>query len=1374
MRVHQWIEDNQGNYVAESDKYTHWYTCSICGYELVYNHHFEYEKIDDAQHKATCVTSGTDEGCGYSFTEDHTFTNPVLVRPTENADGTWTEGTYTSTCNCGEKETTTIDRANYEAYDNAKSALEKLLEDKTITAEAKAIIKEALKANDIAENYVATAKEQKIVDDAAAALKVTLDAINAGIADGSIIYVDLSAYNAALEIYNTKTASVAKDADKETAQTAIDSVAGITETSTKANGNQDTIDAATATLEALNKKYENCAAGNHSWGEPSLTIAPTKDNNGYYTYTCEICNETKIVEVSREDYTDYDEAIADANDLLDNEELTDAAKAEIREAIEEAEKLEENLPADVIVDGETIIDNNSDVKIKEATDKLNDVLNKIKNDETGAYEKPNYTEWNAAERTYDDLDKTNIKEEILNEVTELKNTINDLKADPKATAAEDQDTIDDATARLNEIIAGITDGSLRDPDYSKVEEKLEDANEAENLNKDTQDKIDAIEKALEEIKGKTEPEANAKDDQPAVDELERQLDEILDDIADGTATAPDYTEWDTAEDTYDEFTEEQLKDVKDEILDEVETLKNKINDLKDDPTANATEDQKTIDDATARLNEIIAGINDGSLRDPDYSKVEEKLEDANEAENLNKDTQDKIDAIEKALEEIKGKTEPEANAKDDQPAVDELERQLDEILDDIADGTATAPDYTEWDTAEDTYDEFTEEQLKDVKDEILDEVETLKNKINDLKDDPTANATEDQKTIDEATARLNAIIAGINDGSLKNPADFTEVNKDLADAKDKADKNDVVDGVKEDIQRIENKLNELKGDPTTNADDQPEIDALEKELEDIIKGINDGSLVKPDFDGYDASHDTYEELVKQYGDKIKDGVAKDVADLDIIVDGIREDETATKADDQDEVDNAKAALDAIIAGINDGSLRDPDYKDVEDKLAEVNNAEDLNKDTQDKIDAIEKELQEIKDKKDPKANAKDDQPKVDALEDRLDQIIKDIKDGKATAPDYTAWDTAEGAYDALDKKNVKDEILTEVTVLKNTINTLKADPTANATEDQETIDNATARLLAIIAGINDGSLKKPAVFTEVDKDLAEAKNKAENNDVVDGVKEDIQRIENKLNELKGDPTTNADDQPEIDALEKELEDIIKGINDGTLLNPDDGECKHTSTEYVVDNSNGDKLSTHSVKCKACGEILSTEACTFTTNTVDSTCRAEGYTTYCCTVCGYGFMADFTEMTAHNYGDWATEKGSCVKVMTKTRYCLNKDCYAQETVEVYENGKPVYGTHTLVIVNGQAATCLKDGHTDYTRCIVCNEVTESEVIPAIGHVDSNNNGNCDVCSGLMNPIGHCSCMCHGDTFFEKLLFRLVNFFWKLFKINANCECGAKHW
>ncbi|MBQ5906191.1 MAG: hypothetical protein IIW88_10020, partial [Clostridia bacterium] len=492
-------------------------------------------------------------------------------------------------------------------------------------------------------------------------------------------------------------------------------------------------------------------------------------------------------------------------------------------------------------------------------------------------------------------------------------------------------------------------------------------------------------------------------------------------------------------------------------------------------------------------------------------------------------------------------------------------------------------------------------------------------------------------------------------------------------------------------------------DPTANAkEDQATINNATTRLNEIITEINGILSEKPNFNGYDDAHDEYEDLVTQYGDKIKDDVAGKVNALDTIVEGVREDETATKIEDQGTVDNAKTQLDTIINGIKDGSLRDPDYSAVENKITEAKGNDNLNKDTQDKIKDIEEELQKIKDKTEPEANAKDDQDDVKALEDQLDKILESITNGTAKAPDYTNWDAAEDAYDdftAEELQNVKTEILDEVTVLKNAINTLKADPTANAKEDQKTVNDATTR----------------------------------------------------------------------------LNQIIEGINNGSLLNPDDGECKHTSTEYVVDNSNGDKLSTHSLKCTACGEILSTEACTFTTKTVEATCHSEGYTLYSCTVCSYGFRADFTEMIPHTYSNWQLVEISCTEVATMTRECIVEGCLAQESKPAEdENGKPVYGMHTLVVVEGKAATCLNDGYTDYTYCVVCNKRTDSTVLPATGHKDDNHNGNCDLCSRPMNPTGHCSCFCHGDSFFEKLLFRIINFFWKLFKINRNCDCGANHW
>ena len=895
--------DKCGTELSECTDNNKDHKCDICG-----------TKLSDCSD----VTTDNDHNCdicGKTGVTEHNYVNPVLTRPIQNNDGTWNDGYYTSTCNCGGTRTTVAERANYTTYDAAAEALNELLKDTTLTTAAINEIKNVLAANKIADNYIAIAEEQKIVNDAANALKVVLD---------------------------------------------------------KINGNKD------------------------------------------------------------------------------------------------------------------------------------------------AYVKPDFTDWNTAENNYDSLDKTNVKQEILDEVSELKNTINTLKSDPTANAAEDQGAIDDATARLNEIITEIN-GILNEK--------------------------------------------------------------------------PDFTGYDASHDEYEKLVAQYGDKIKDSVVEDVADLDEIVDGVRTDETATKIEDQYTIDNAETELEAIIAGIKDGSLRDPDYSAVEDKLEQANNATGLNQDTQSKIDAIENALAAIKGKTEPEANAKDDQPVVDALEDQLDAILKDIADGKATAPDYSGWNTAESDYDAL---DKTNVRDEILDEVTELKNIINTLKSDPTANAAEDQGAIDEATTRLNEII--------------TEIN-----------------GI----------LNE-----------------------------------KPDFSGYDAARDEYEAIVEQYGDKIKDGVVEDVADLDEIVDGIRTDETATKIEDQDTIDDAETELEAIIAGIKDGSLRDPDYSAVEDKLEQANNATGLNQDTQSKIDAIENALAAIKGKTEPEANAKDDQPVVDALEDQLDAILKDISDGKATAPDYSGWNTAESDYDALDKTNVRDEILDEVTELKNTINTLKDDPTANSAEDQKTIDDATAR----------------------------------------------------------------------------LNEIIEGINDGSLLKPEEGKCDHNGTKK---------------------EIITK---------VEATCHSQGYTLYTCTACGNDFKGDFVLSLPHEFGEWRFNDESCDQICTKTRYCTDPECLAQETEYAFdENNKPIYGAHTLVVVPGKAATCVKDGYSDYTICINCNVVTESKPITATGHADNDKDGNCDKCRSVMDPTGHCSCLCHGDSFFEKLIYKIAKFFWKLFKMNEICECGAtKHW
>ncbi|MBQ1995900.1 MAG: FIVAR domain-containing protein, partial [Clostridia bacterium] len=446
------------------------HNCDTCGTELSDcadgNNDHKCDVCGTKLSECADVTTDKDHNCdicGAENVTEHEFVNPILTRPTKNEDGTWNSGIYTSTCNCGTTETTNIARADYEEYDAVKVALEALLENDKLTQAAKDKITAALEANKIADNYVATAEEQKLIDDAAAALNVTLGEINAGISDGSMVYVDLSAYNAAFESYNNTTKNVAKDADIETAQTAINSVAGIDATSTKANGNQDKINTATATLTALNEKYAKCAqnehsyetetiaptctaqgyttytckvcghaytsnfvdANGHAWGEWGLTTAPTKDTEGTYTRICSKGDATETKSVAREDYSAYDETVKKAEGLLKDETLTTKAKDVIQNALDKAKELDQNLPADVVVDDEIIIDNDSAEKIKNAADALEEAIKSLY-DENGKlkaeYEKVNLTEYNAAVNAYESL-KDKMSEADKNAVAEAMKSV---------------------------------------------------------------------------------------------------------------------------------------------------------------------------------------------------------------------------------------------------------------------------------------------------------------------------------------------------------------------------------------------------------------------------------------------------------------------------------------------------------------------------------------------------------------------------------------------------------------------------------------------------------------------------------------------------------------------------------------------------------------------------------------------------------------------------------------------------------------------------------------------------------------------------------------------------------------------------------------
>lgn len=81
----------------------------------------------------------------------------------------------------------------------------------------------------------------------------------------------------------------------------------------------------------------------------------------------------------------------------------------------------------------------------------------------------------------------------------------------------------------------------------------------------------------------------------------------------------------------------------------------------------------------------------------------------------------------------------------------------------------------------------------------------------------------------------------------------------------------------------------------------------------------------------------------------------------------------------------------------------------------------------------------------------------------------------------------------------------------------------------------------------------------------------------------------------------------------------------------------------------------------------------------------------------------------------------------------------------------------------------------------NTYAEGTVTYEEKHIDSNNDGKCDICGEKTgevtpppsNPSSTCTHICHKSGF-AGFIYKIARFFWKLFKIHQTCECGEKHY
>lgn len=179
-------------------------------------------------------------------------------------------------------------------------------------------------------------------------------------------------------------------------------------------------------------------------------------------------------------------------------------------------------------------------------------------------------------------------------------------------------------------------------------------------------------------------------------------------------------------------------------------------------------------------------------------------------------------------------------------------------------------------------------------------------------------------------------------------------------------------------------------------------------------------------------------------------------------------------------------------------------------------------------------------------------------------------------------------------------------------------------------------------------------------------------------------------------------------------------------------------------------------------------------TFNPTCTKDGYTVEWCSDCKMEFSDRVIIPAEHVMSDERTliKDSTCDQVGLETGKCLR--CLQTVNFEIPKK------THYFIVKTpGTPATCLKDGISDELFCTKCGIIESQVVLKATGHYDGDNNGCCDWCYSYTvekedGTSVLCDCFCHNNSIFAQILFKIFNFFYKLFGINQTCECGKIHY
>lgn len=215
----------------------------------------------------------------------------------------------------------------------------------------------------------------------------------------------------------------------------------------------------------------------------------------------------------------------------------------------------------------------------------------------------------------------------------------------------------------------------------------------------------------------------------------------------------------------------------------------------------------------------------------------------------------------------------------------------------------------------------------------------------------------------------------------------------------------------------------------------------------------------------------------------------------------------------------------------------------------------------------------------------------------------------------------------------------------------------------------------------------------------------------------------------------------LSLVEGQTETITATVNLGTDFENDALIWQSSDENIVIVDDNG-KITTVAVG----------------TATIFAISEDSGMSAQCEVTVNYN---DPCSVLGHKMSDFVVIKNpDCTATGSKRSDCENCDHYVTETIAALGHNM---GSYTVT----QEATCTEKG-TEKSTCSRCSH-SETRNIDAKGHNYKDN-----VCTNCgKSKVDNCDHMCHKKGF-SGFIWKILRFFFKLFKIQPTCECGVKHY